>query len=50
MKGKKETEMVNIEVINGYVNAKARRKNFVLNQNLIERVLSKTIGVQIDLL
>jgi hypothetical protein len=47
---KKETKMVTIEVINGYVNAKARRKNCVLNQNLIEQVLSKTTGVQIDLL
>jgi len=47
---KKETGMVSIEVINGYINAKARKKNYVLNQNLIEKVLSKTKGAQIDLL
>jgi hypothetical protein len=47
---KKETGMVSIEVVNGYINVKTRRKNYVLNQNLIEKVFSKTKGVQIDLL
>lgn len=41
--------MISIEVINGYVNAKTRRKNYVLNQNLIEKVLSRITGAQIDL-
>lgn len=47
---KKKLKWSLIEVISGYVNAKARRKNYFLNQNIIEKVFSKTTGVQIDLL